>query len=368
MVTSHRFLCIQPVLAEKRQLQTGPISVHDTPPASLSQSLRTVFERMTYSNDSNISCSLMQLRYPLFKITYSVVLIIGLPLNAVALWMFVRRLGLRKSVPVIYMANLALSDLLFTLSLPLRITYFSTGEWKLSDVACMIPGTLFSVNLYSSSFFIMLVSVDRMLALVYPLRSRSVRTACVAWVSCLTVWMVIGALAVPVALNHRTNFDKECNVNRCFEHYSDKNWKFGFYILCVVTAVGIFLPFCIILGCTVVVVQQLRNLTVTSTSSSEVSMKMVWLYLSNLLIYAICFIPFHVVFILYGLYKLEVLKHDLLDIQTVTMCLASTNSCLDPLVYYFSTKSLHRKGSCDSMKTGEQKTTQSFLPLRGIPE
>ncbi|XP_072524861.1 lysophosphatidic acid receptor 5a [Salminus brasiliensis] len=325
------------------------------------------------SNMSNISnCNLTHLRYPLFQITYSTVLALGLPLNAIALWMFVRHLSLSKSVPVIYMANLALSDLLFTLSLPLRILYFSTGRWTLGDLACMIPGTLFSVNLYSSSFFIMLVSVDRMLAVAYPLRSRPVRTPTVAWLSCLLVWLVIGTLAVPVALNHRANNDTECSVMRCFEHYSEENWHFGFYILCVVTAVGILLPFCIILGCTVVVIRQLRGIAVASASStsSEVSVKMVWLLLSNLLIYAICFIPFHVAFILYGLYKLEVLSYNFLDIQTVTMCLASTNSCLDPLVYYFSTKGLQKKNLLDLPKASDRKTSNSYypVPLRGVPE
>ncbi|KAI4902766.1 hypothetical protein NFI96_015280, partial [Prochilodus magdalenae] len=337
------------------------ISVHPASHVSLvSRSGRTIFEQ-TFPNMSNTSnCSLTHLRYPLFKITYSLVLALGLPLNAAALWMFVRRLGLRKSVPVIYMTNLALSDLLFTISLPFRIAYFSTGRWTLGDVACMIPGTLFSVNLYSSSFFIMLVSVDRMLAVAYPLRSRPVRTTTVAWSICLIVWLGIGVLAVPVALNHRASNDTWCNVTRCFEHYSDENWRFGFYILCIVATVGIFLPFCIILGCTVMVIRQLRGMVVTSSeSSSQVSVKMVWLLLSNLLIYAICFIPFHVAFILYGLYKLEILSYNFLDIQTVTMCLASTNSCLDPLVYYFSTKSLQRKNSFDLQKGKEKKTSHS---------
>ncbi|KAG9278598.1 lysophosphatidic acid receptor 5a [Astyanax mexicanus] len=324
--------------------------------------------------ENNSNCSLADLRYPLFKITYSLVLALGLPLNAVALWMFLRRLCRSISVPVIYMTNLALSDLLFVLSLPFRILYFSTGRWTLGDVACMIPGTLFSVNLYSSSFFIMLVSVDRMLALAYPLRSRSVRTPTVAWITCLAVWIVIGTLAVPVALNHRANNDTQCGVQRCFEHYSEENWRFGFFILCIVTTVGILLPFCIILACTVVVVRQLRGIAVTSAlpSSTEVSIKMVWLLLSNLLIYAICFIPFHAVFILYGLQKLNVFQyfHNLLTVQTVTMCLASTNSCLDPLVYYFSTRSLKRKNSCDSQKTKDHKTCQTYysIPLRGLPE
>ncbi|XP_036410656.1 lysophosphatidic acid receptor 5a [Megalops cyprinoides] len=297
---------------------------------------------------SNASCDTSHFRYPLFTATYSLVLALGLPLNAASLWTFVRRLGL-QSVPVIYMANLALSDLLFTLSLPLRIFYFATAWWPFGDVACMIPGTMFSVNLYSSSLFIAFISVDRLLAVVYPLRSRTLRTPLLAWLSCAGVWLAILGLAVPVALNHRTNVDKGCNVTRCFEHYSSREWRQGFYILCAVTALGILLPFTVITASTVSVIRKLRTGRVSPAVDKR---KMIWMFLTNLLIYAVCFIPFHVAFILYGLYKLEFLQSSYFDAQTVTMCLASTNSCLDPIIYYFSIKNLRRNSDVDTMSMG----------------
>ncbi len=308
---------------------------------------------MPHNNTDN--CSTSNFRYPLFTSTYSIVLLFGLPLNSVSLWILVCRNGLRKSVPAIYMANLALSDLLFTLSLPFRIIYFATGEWKLGNTLCMIPGTLFAVNIYSSSLFITLISVDRMLAVVYPLRSRQLRTVPMAWVFCVIVWLIICGLSVPTALNHSENEDKDCNVTRCFEKYTAKEWNNGFIILCFVTFFGILVPFCIILGCTVAVVRQLKGYSMaTSSSSTELSKsKIVKLFLSNLLIYAICFIPFHVAFILFGLSKKNYLQGDnTLDIyfnlQTVTMCMASTNSCLDPLIYYFSSKNIQGRTRCDS--------------------
>ncbi|XP_043080766.1 lysophosphatidic acid receptor 5a [Puntigrus tetrazona] len=308
---------------------------------------------MSHNNTDN--CSTSHFRYPLFTSTYSIVLLFGLPLNSVSLWILVCRNGLMKSVPVIYMANLALSDLLFTLSLPFRIIYFATGEWKLGNTLCVIPGTLFAVNMYSSSLFITLISVDRMMAVVYPLRSRHLRTVPMAWVFCVMVWLIIAGLAVPTAINHPENKDPDCNVTRCFEKYTPEEWKNGFIILCCVTFLFILIPFCIILGCTAAVVRQLKGYSIaTSSSSTELSKsKIVKLFLSNLLIYAICFIPFHIAFILFGLSKQDYLPGgNTLEVyfrlQTVTMCMASTNSCLDPLIYYFSSKNIKGRNRCDS--------------------
>ncbi|KAK7159745.1 hypothetical protein R3I94_005929 [Phoxinus phoxinus] len=303
---------------------------------------------------NNTECNTSHFRYPLFTSTYSIVLLFGFPLNSVSLWILLCRNGLKKSVPVIYMANLALSDLLFIISLPFRIIYFATGRWTLGNALCMIPGTLFAVNIYSSSLFITLISVDRMLAVVYPIRSRPLRTAPVAWALSMTVWLLIAGLAVPTAINHPQNEDTDCNVTRCFEKYTPDEWKQGFIILCCTTFFGILVPFGIILGCTVAVVRQLRSYSKTSSCDAELSKsKIVNLFLSNLLIYAICFIPFHIAFILLGLSKTEILPGEksldfYFNLQTVTMCMASTNSCLDPLIYYFSSKRIQGRSRCDS--------------------
>ncbi|XP_006637691.1 lysophosphatidic acid receptor 5a [Lepisosteus oculatus] len=290
----------------------------------------------------NATCVLdpSHFRYPLFTVTYSVVLVLGLPLNAVSLWCLFRRLKL-QSVPVVYMTNLAISDLLFVLSLPLRIYYFSTATWPFGQILCMVPGTLFSVNIYSSSLFITLISVDRFLAVVYPLRSRAIRTTKFAAIACGSVWVFILGLSIPVALNHSTSYDTCHNITRCFESFSPNSWYFGFIILCLITGVGILIPFVIIASSTLVVIWKIRNETHCSMPDNK--KKITRMFIANLLMYAFCFIPFHAAFILYGLYKLDIIAYNFLDIQTITMCFASANSCLDPIIYYFVLRAFKKR-------------------------
>ncbi|XP_041697118.1 lysophosphatidic acid receptor 5-like [Coregonus clupeaformis] len=312
---------------------------------------------------TNTTCNITHYRYPLFTATYSGVLALGLPLNTLSLGLLLCRLGLR-SMPVIYMANLALSDLLFTLSMPLRILYYARGHWPYGHLACMVSGTLFSINLYSSSYFIMLISVDRFLAVVYPLRSRPLRTPGMAWTACAAVWVVIGAMAVPVALNHRANYHQMCVVWRCFEGYTQEEWRFGLYIFYVAAVLGNVVPFAVIVGCTVAGVRKLRVQKATSSSSFSSSSvdksRMVWLLVTNLSIYTVCFIPFHVAMVLYGLHKLHYLQSQFpfFGFHIGTICLASVNSCLDPLIYYFSSKILKRgRGT-----TGTTEANVTVLP------
>ncbi|XP_039596580.1 lysophosphatidic acid receptor 5a [Polypterus senegalus] len=305
---------------------------------------------------ANFSCVSTNATYPhiLYTTVYSVVLVIGLPCNAVSLWIFFRRLGL-QSTPLIYMTNLAISDLLFVISLPLRIFYFATGWWPFGDILCMIPGTLFSVNIYSSSFFIGLISLDRLFAVIYPLRSRNIRTPYFAKLACGFVWVFIFTISIPIALNHKANKDS-CNVTRCFEAYSVESWKNGFIMFCLLTAIGILVPFLLIAISTVGVLKTIKSKSIGMEAFDK--QKMACMFLMNLLMYAICFVPFHIICILYSLNKLGFLHNDYTRAQIIGLCLASSNSCLDPLIYYFTTDAFWKKKT----EQMDLASTQSKLP------
>ena len=65
------------------------------------------------ANDSDLRCPDHQPIHHLHLVVYSLVLAAGLPLNALALWVFLHALRVHSVVSV-YMCNLAASDLLFT--------------------------------------------------------------------------------------------------------------------------------------------------------------------------------------------------------------------------------------------------------------
>ena len=93
------------------------------------------------ANSSANECPDYQPTHHLHLVVYSVVLAAGLPLNALALWVFLRALRVHSVVSV-YMCNLAASDLLFTLSLPLRLSYYARHYWPFPDFLCQLAGAV----------------------------------------------------------------------------------------------------------------------------------------------------------------------------------------------------------------------------------
>lgn len=103
----------------------------------------------------------------LVRCAFGSVMTLGLPLNSISLWILLRLHSI-KSPSAIYMVNLAISHLLLVV---MRIYFYATGNWPLIAQACIWITMLSHNSIRSSSIFITFICVDRLLALVYPLRS-----------------------------------------------------------------------------------------------------------------------------------------------------------------------------------------------------
>ncbi|XP_074535596.1 lysophosphatidic acid receptor 6-like [Halichoeres trimaculatus] len=150
-----------------------------------------------------------------YAVLFGCIMVLGLPLNALSLWILLRHHWM-KCPNVVYMVNLAISDLLLAFSLPMRIYFYATGTWPIGDLACNLITMLFKNNIRSSSFFITLISVDRLLAVVYPLRSRHLRTWSNAWKAAGVVWLFVVVVSIPESMSFST-FLNSLNQSLCFE-------------------------------------------------------------------------------------------------------------------------------------------------------
>uniref|UniRef100_A0A3B3RV11 G-protein coupled receptors family 1 profile domain-containing protein n=1 Tax=Paramormyrops kingsleyae TaxID=1676925 RepID=A0A3B3RV11_9TELE len=260
-------------------------------------------------------------------VAYSFVVLLGLPLNALSLWILVCRHGLRAANTII-MANLAVSDLLLILSLPLRIVLHIKPSETLMKIPCQLMTYFFRANILSSSFFITFISVDRMLALVYPLRSRVVRSPRTSGIACGAVWL----LAMTYSISHvfRLKSFYTCIPTITWNKLGDFNTTIEnelsppFFAL----TLSVCLPLLFIVNVisTARVVWSLNN---RQMDLAGYSVKRVMLiFLVNVLIFAL-FLPF-IVMLLWNLNQLN------LELLEVTLCLSTFNCCLDPLVYYFA--------------------------------
>lgn len=101
------------------------------------------------TNSSAFYCKFQEdFKYILLPVSYALVFVIGLALNAMALYVIVFRTKTWKP-STIYMFNLTMCDTLYILTLPFLVYYYADeNDWPFTEPLCKIIRFLFYANLY----------------------------------------------------------------------------------------------------------------------------------------------------------------------------------------------------------------------------
>ncbi|XP_012692359.3 prostaglandin D2 receptor 2, partial [Clupea harengus] len=125
---------------------------------------------------------------------------LGILENALVLWVLGVRLR-RKTVAAVWMLNLALSDFLATLTLPLFTHYLHVNHsWELGAPLCSAQASVFFLNMFVSAFLLAAISLDRCLLVTRPVWSQNHRSVAAAWKVCAVGWLWAAANAFPYFL------------------------------------------------------------------------------------------------------------------------------------------------------------------------
>ncbi|CAB1427362.1 unnamed protein product [Pleuronectes platessa] len=349
-------------------------------------------------------------KYVFLPVCYSLTFLFSLSLNSVVLLRSCRLRGgccgggggggRRWNTSLIYMVNLATTDLMYGLSLPFLVaSYVLRDSWVFGDFMCRLVRFLFYFNLYCSIFFLTCISVHRYLGICHPMRTITLESKRVVKGTCAMVWVVVFILTCPIFRFAQTGYirrgggagpgpggsweggngtgdqDDEGYVN-CWDDAIDK--EFADYVPygMVLHLLGFFVPFVIIAWCYSQVVRTIfqtlrsppssteggedchggdgateggreRERTSVSISGSQYShyirrrRKSIKTIVTITLLFALCFLPFHVTRTLFLLLRRGHLG-GCYAMKTISICykvtrpLASCNAWLNALLYFLT--------------------------------
>lgn len=248
-----------------------------------------------------------------------------------SLWRSWSRIG---SINV-FMLNLGLADLLYLSTLPFLVHYYAhQSRWQFGQPFCKVTRFCFHLNLYGSIGFLTCISVYRYLGIVHPMRVMGrIRSRHSVQLSGL-VWLLVLLQISPDLL-----FDKNdpSKPESCFDTTSNNRTRAYLPYSLAWTLTGFGLPLLVILACYGhVVIVLFRG----STVQPQLKQRCLRLVLTLLLLFSVCFIPYHVLRLLN--LKTRILKQDgqchrsfkhIYIAHQVSRCLACLNSALNPLIY-----------------------------------
>lgn len=150
---------------------------------------------------------------------HGVVSCLGILENALILWVVGFRLR-RRTVASVWVLNLAMSDFLTTLTLPLFTFYLhSSHSWELGSPLCKTQASIFFVNMFVSAFLLAAISLDRCLLVTKPVWSQNHRSVAGAWKVCALGWLWAAINTLPYFL-FRSVTTKEDGRKLCYHNFA----------------------------------------------------------------------------------------------------------------------------------------------------
>lgn len=261
---------------------------------------------------------------------YSIEMCVALAGNLFALWLLLMRERQNWHTGVVFSCNLAISDVLYVLTLPLLIIYYAKKkQWTFGVAACKIERFLFNCNLYVSIFFIMCISVNRYVAIVYPFFTRNHIRPKHAKIASALVWLTVVITLTPVLRFAGTiNLQDKTLCVSCYDDNMDSShFKYKVFLMVVGCMLPLVVTFASYLG---VIWTVLKNKNITTLEKRKVALMVALVCV----LYAISFVPYHVLQT-YQVYlrmnrNVKCWVHDSYQVSKV---LATLNMCIHPLLY-----------------------------------
>uniref|UniRef100_A0A3Q1EQ07 Galanin receptor type 2-like n=1 Tax=Acanthochromis polyacanthus TaxID=80966 RepID=A0A3Q1EQ07_9TELE len=143
----------------------------------------------------------------LISLSFSLIFLFGTVGNTLVLAVLIRGGQLNSKTTYLFILNLGVADLSFLVfCVPFQASIYALDRWMFGAALCKLVHFLIFLTMFGSIFTLTAVSLDRYLAICYPLHSREMRTPKNAITSICLVWALTLVFSAPY-LSHFSQMD-----------------------------------------------------------------------------------------------------------------------------------------------------------------
>uniref|UniRef100_A0A3B1JVM0 Neuropeptides B and W receptor 2 n=1 Tax=Astyanax mexicanus TaxID=7994 RepID=A0A3B1JVM0_ASTMX len=275
------------------------------------------------------------------SLVYSLICVVGLAGNTAVICVIARTPRMR-SVTNVFILNLAIADDLFVLVLPASIVEHVLRRWPFGDLVCKAVLSIDHYNIFSSVYFVALMSVDRYAVVASALHSRCLvwRTRRLAWMLSVCVWVLVVLLVLPFTFFASVYVNPDDDTPSCVLTLPSPEpvWFAASRIYSLV--LSFLLPvstICILYGLMLHKLKRTRG-----KALDRAKRKMTVMVSVVLAVCLLCWTPFHLSTVVALTTELPGTPL-LAGLSYFITCLSYANSCLNPFLYAFLDDSFRRE-------------------------
>ncbi|XP_026879051.2 galanin receptor 2a [Electrophorus electricus] len=277
----------------------------------------------------------------IISLVFSVIFLVGTVGNCLVLAVLFRNGQTNAKTTNMFILNLGLADLCFIVfCVPLQATIYAMDEWVFGPFVCKAVHFVIYLTMYASIFTLAAVSLDRYLAIRYPLRARETRTPRNALISIGVVWTLSLVFSSPY-LSYYQQMDLDGTIV-CIPAWDFQHRR----AMDVCTFVFGYLIPVLILSLTYA--RTIRHLWTSVDpmedmyESQRAKRKVTKMIIIVAVLFCLCWLPHHLVILCMWFGRFP-LNHTTYVLRILSHLVAYTNSCLNPIVYALVSKHF-RKG------------------------
>ncbi|KAM9299077.1 uncharacterized protein PAF06_016088 [Gastrophryne carolinensis] len=272
----------------------------------------------------------------LFLFAYIFTFVTGLPLNFTALCTLIKKFKQEISPVDILLVNLTISDLLLLTFLPFRMQEAASGmNWKIPYIFCPLSAFMFFSSIYITSLFLMAISVERYLAVAYPIKYKIFRKPIYSVMASVFFWCIAAAhCSIVLIVEHGVPGNiTNSNTTLCYSTFSPPQLEVLLPVRLEIFLLLFCVPFVITVFCYVKFIKIIMSQVFLDKRRKIRANCLVAVTLVNFLV---CFTPYNLSHV-FGFFQGESPEW-----RIYALLLSTFNAMLDPIIFYFSSASFKK--------------------------
>ena len=276
-------------------------------------------------------------------VLFSICTVIGIVGNILVITVVVSNNQMRNTTNLL-ITNLAIADLSFIIMcVPFTATIYAVASWPFGITWCKIYQYTIYVTCYVSVYTLVLMSLDRYLAVVHPITSMSIRNSKNAVTLTLLTWFIICVANVPILFKFTEvgyELPPSCVYRTACIDPDIRNPVNARAFFGSLFVFAFLLPLTLV---TVLYGLMLKRLLYgvaprgsQSSESQRSKRRVTRLVVIVVVVFAVCWLPLQIMFMIqhFGPDP-ENLSPLFIGIRIASHCLAYMNSCVNPILYAF---------------------------------